>query len=371
MQIAACAVNALKPVHWEAWEEIQKTNPELSSPHFSAQFVRLVAEVRPSIEVAVLSENGRILGFLPFHRGKRGIGEPVAATFSELQGLVAPANLQFDPRELLRACRLSQLRFTDLLACQSAFTSFHAVEFGCPSLDLSHGFEAYFESRRAAGTQLLKRTVRKARNMEKEVGPLRFELRSRDPAVLETLLQWKLDQLQQRKLANPFAAGWPKRLVERLLELQSDEFGGLLSALYVGDQLAAAGMGFRSPTVMNNWLSAYSNAYCKYSPGLIFLMRLAEAVEPLGIQRMDMGRGDEEYKKSFASNYIPVIEGTVDRSRIAHALRNAKYQAREWVRTSPLGQPARQVVQRCRFVISQWRDSSKKGQQRLHGQQGL
>jgi len=184
---------------------------------------------------------------------------------------------------------------------------------------------------------------------------VRFDLSSREPQVLETLLQWKQRQLKERKLRDPFRASWPRQLFARLLDVQTDEFAGMLSALYVGDALSAAMLSVRSKHVINCWVMAFEPTYHRYSPGLIALAELARSAEQIGATRIDLGRGSESYKRSFCDGQIPVAECSIERNRFAHVLRHATFQAREWVRTTPLGQPARKVVERCRYALSQWR----------------
>src|SRR5262249_2405949 len=107
-----------------AWSAIQRAEPLLASPYFRPEFTACAAAVRDDVEVAVLEENGRPIGFLPFQRSRRNIGQPVAAIVSDFQGLIAPQNIAWDPIALLRECGLLAWHFDHVLPHQATFQPF-------------------------------------------------------------------------------------------------------------------------------------------------------------------------------------------------------------------------------------------------------
>ena len=86
----------------------------------------------------------------------------------------------------------------------------------------------------------------------------------------------------------------------------------MMSALYMGDVLAAVLLSMRSYGVLHAWFSAYRPDFAPLSPGLILWLELARLCPELGIRRIDMGKGPEEYKRHLMSGAIDVAEGSVD-----------------------------------------------------------
>ena len=111
-------------------------------------------------------------------------------------------------------------------------------------------------------------------------------------------------------------------------------------------------MGVRSQTVLRGWVTAYDTTYGKYSPGLILITQLAQAAESIGIQRIDMGKGPESFKRSFASGATDVGEGIVETRLINKVLSQTWLQAKAWVKESTLQTPAKEITNQIRRVIN-------------------
>ena len=78
------------------------------------------------------------------------------------------------------------------------------------------------------------------RRMEREVGPLRFEVHSCDSQMLKQVLAWKSQQYRRSGWKDLFATRWGRALVERIHQVQSPSFAGMLSLLFAGTQLVKA-----------------------------------------------------------------------------------------------------------------------------------
>lgn len=295
-----------------AWSRVQKQNPALDSCYFRPEFVRIVAQVRNDVEVAVIHEAGEPAGFFPFQRSKWNIGMPVGGKLSDFQAIIAPRNFNCSGEELVRRCQLSTWQFDHLLATPSPFSAFqHEIE-PSPYINLSHGFDEYCRQRKAAGSQVVQRIRKKIRKIEREVGPLRFEMNDLRRETFDQLLEWKTEQYRQTDVVNTFQFDWVVGLLDRIRQTQSEDFSGMLSTLHAGDHLIALHLGMQTSQVLHCWFPTFSRAFGKYSPGLIFLLRLAEAAAAKGCQRIDLGKGPERYKYSFASGETQVASGAVD-----------------------------------------------------------
>lgn len=306
------------------WRQLQQSNSDLANPCFAPEFAQAVAAVRNDVEIAFIYEGGEAAAIFPFQRkaGSRGI--PVGGIVSDYQGLICRPEFSCDPRELIRACGLVAWDFDRLLASQSLFRPFHKLCEPSARLDLSNGYEAYVAQRKASGTQQIKQCEYLMRRMEREVGPLRFVEHASDGRLLAQVLDWKSQQYRQSGWNDLLARGWGRALVERIHGQQNPGLTGMLSLLYAGDRLVAGHMGMRSQTVWHYWFPAYDRQFARFSPGILLLLKMAEAAESLRVQCIDIGTGMTLYKKRLMNASVPVAEGSVDRPAGLGLLRLAR-----------------------------------------------
>src|SRR5690349_9555653 len=119
--IPGSAINRALSVQWRA---LQQSNPALASPCFAPEFTEAVAVARNDVEIGVIEEDGKLAAIFPFQRKAGGRGIPVGGIVSDYQGLICRPGFSFDPRELLKACRLISWDFDRLLATQQPFKPF-------------------------------------------------------------------------------------------------------------------------------------------------------------------------------------------------------------------------------------------------------
>lgn len=341
MKVSAVPFRELGPSHLARWREILAASPALDSPYFTPDFVAAVADVRPTVEVGVLEEGGQVVGFFPYERSDGNVADPVALDFSDFQAVLAAPGTAWDPAEILRGCRLTAFRFDHLLAEQAPFLPHHFSVAPSPWVDLSRGVAAWRAERKQAGSSEIETILYKRRKAERRAGPIRFVLQADPEAVFPELLRWKGAQLVATGMPNRLERPWVRQLLERVRNQQTAAFSGVLSALYLGDRLAAAHFGMRTGTVLHYWFPAYDAELSAHTPGNICLLELADAVAADGVRRIDLGKGPERYKQALASGSTPVAEGAVHLRAAAGALSRARHQAVEWVRHSPLRQVLR------------------------------
>jgi len=276
----------------QRWSELQESDPAFASPYLCPDFTAAAAAVRDDVHVGILREGNEIVGFFPFQRVGDS-GTVVAQGVSDCQAVVVAPGVHWTAEELLRGCGLRSWSFTYLVAGQEPFRPFHNQIFTCAAMDLSRGYAAWAEERRAAGSRLIKDTARHRRRLEREAGPLRCELHvaaSSCGAVLHQLMQWKSEQYLRTGKTDWFAIPWVRDLLEALHAIQTEKFSGLLSALWAGDRLVAAHFGLRSRRVWHWWYPAYDRSFARDSPGLILDLWMAEQAPRLGIERIDLGK---------------------------------------------------------------------------------
>ncbi len=318
MQVHTMNPSELTREQIAAWSAIQRANPQLASPYFRPEFTQCVAAVRPTAEVAVMTAAGETVGFLPFGRTSRTTGLPVGSLLSDFHGVIACRSADYEPAELVRACGLTSWRYDHLVTSDPQFKRYTRRHADSPYADLSLGFAAYV----AALSPRVPSDLRRKRNrLEREVGRARFEPHVADPALLKTLFDWKSQQYRRTGVLDVLDFPWVRKLLERVLTHDSDDFSGIMPVLYAGDEVVAIAYAMRSHHVMHYWFTAYNPRYQRYSPGKQLLMELLRHAAELGVTRFDLGKGPEEYKRSFRSGGTIVAEGVIDRSPVKAGVR--------------------------------------------------
>ena len=331
LTVRVTSPSKLSTAELQAWSDFQRADPALESPYFRPEFTCAVATVRTDVEVAILENNGALVGFLPYQRGALNIGKPVGGKLSDYQGVIAHAGTDWTPAQIVRGAGLACYDFDHLLASQDAFSP-HAAESGSsPFLDLSGGYEAYCRGRKQAGSDVVAKTMQKARKLEREVGATEFVAHCTDLEILQTLTAWKSAQYLLTGLADLFAFPWTGELLKHLLANPSDEFGAMLSVLKIDSRPIAITYSLRSRGIVHGWFTAYDKEFAQYSPGAFLFLRMAQEAERLGITKIDLGKGDERYKTSLASSSTELLEGSVRAPAVGLLVRDGWRTARDWM----------------------------------------
>ncbi|MDB6149715.1 MAG: hypothetical protein JWQ44_1163 [Chthoniobacter sp.] len=331
MKLQLLRADELTAEHLAKWSEYRAGNEDLRSPYFHPEFTRTVGSVRKDVFVAVLDEGS---AFFPHQRGTWGVGKAVGGPISDYHGVIARLGFRWDPLELVRGCGLSVWDFDHLLASQTDFEKWHTVSTSSPVIDLS--------AHVAVGSAKLRAdAMRRRRKLEREVGPLRFEMHTLDEAVFGALRKWKSAQYHASGGLDLFEVPWVREVLERIWRREGNELSGMLSVLWTGERPIAAHFGLRSGDVLHYWFPAYDPELGSYSPGILLLLAIIDAAPAHGISMVDLGKGDALYKQRLANGSVPLAEGSVVAGRLIHAARRSRTQVEQWVRNGPLIGPAR------------------------------
>lgn len=299
----------------ERWRDLlaQRAVP---SPFLHPEFARVAAAAGGNVEVAVWQQNGRPVAFLPFERLANG-GQPVAAGLNEHQAVIAEPGFRWSGRQLLQAAGLERLELDHLEDGQAAqFGGVVHRQGTAPYADLANGFEFYAAERKASGSRVLTETARKARKLERELGTLEFRLHVADDNAFAALLRWKSAQHQRTGVQDVFQQPQVVRLLDAARQANCDGFQGLFSALYAGQRLLAVHLGLMTPRVAHVWYPAYDQYAGKYSPGMVLLVRMMEAIAERGVKRLDFGPGPQRYKRQLMSAADPIAIRVQHRGRL-------------------------------------------------------
>lgn len=342
MQVDVVRPRELATPQRARWSQLQLETEGLDSPFLSSEFAVAVGEVRQNTRVAVVSDRGRTVGYFPFERNRRGHGIALAKGLSDVQGVVAPADLDLVLDEVLSACGLRLFRFDHLLAAQEGWFARLPSRFfveSSPALDLSAGFDGYLSAQQSKSKSLFQSTARKRRKLVREHGPVRLVFHEPDHAVLDQVLAWKSSQYRRTGRVDRFADAGNRALAHGLLDVQEAGFGAPLSVMYAGDSMVAAHFGLRSHRTLAWWFPVYDPEFGAYSPGLVLCLDLARAMGDEGLTLLDLGKGDESYKDRLSNTALSLLNGSVALSRPTQALQTARQWPTEQVMNLLLGSP--------------------------------
>lgn len=335
----------LSPDLERAWVELHAGERLFESPFFHPEFTRLVAAARDDVHVAILGDEGDPAGFFAFQRDRRGVGRPVGWGLNDYQGVVVRPGVDWDARELIRACGLRWFEFDHVLAAQEQFAAHRTGLAASPAIELPDGFEAYEKQQREAGSKAIKKLRSRWRRLERDHGPVRFELDCRDPELLATLLRWKSARFESTGAADLLARPWFRDVVEAAFGASADGFDCPLSVLWAGDRPVSMHLGPRSRSVWHYWQPAHDGdpELARTSPGMLLILAMAEHAEELGVRALDFGKGDARHKLDFANAEVSLVEGWVSTPSLTAAGQRLRRGARALARRSGLGPRLRRL----------------------------
>jgi CelD/BcsL family acetyltransferase involved in cellulose biosynthesis len=337
--ITCVPVSRLSPRDLASWIDIHEAPGRLNSPFLHPTYVSAVGRVGHDVRVGVIHGSEEAVGFVPYQLAWPRVGRSVGSRLCDLSGALVRDGVRWDVEALTRAAGLCALQLSNVPTSQEELEPFQRSGRPAPIIDLSSGYEAYRAHQRR-DSNLITNVERLKRKAQREVGPVRFVWHTEDSRVRDALLAWKGEQRRATRTPDILAFGWSRELVGRILEAQGPGFAGVLSALYIGETLAAAHLGMRSGEVLHYWVPAFNRALASYSPGLLLLQCLIRAADERGVRRLDLGPGDEAYKQRMSTGEWEVGDVVVARAGIAGAL-GALYGARSRLRGSRTGRVLR------------------------------
>lgn len=355
MEIDVVRPQELTPVQLARWAGLQA--PGLDSPFLSPHWARTVERTQAAgvqhTRVAVLRQDGRDVGFFAARAGAI-TAMPAGAPMCDYQGVVAEPGVVVDPKALVAALGVHRLDYSHMLEEQAAFAPYARGRSVSHVVDVSQGFEAYAEARKAAGVGVLKDAAKKRRKAEREAGEARFTAFSRASTDFDQLIAWKRAQLKSTDQTDIFEAGWTLRLLRELFESRDPDFGGVLFTLHLGDQLAAAHFHLHGRSVIHGWMIAHNPELERYSPGVGLFVDILQWMDQTPYQRLDLGPGDYRFKTELANTAQGVTHGFVGLPSAACLVRSAAYGVVRAAEALPLG-PVSRLPAKALRRMDQWR----------------
>ena len=312
------------------WQGLRDGRSCYDSAFYAPQFTIAVGGVRKDARIAVYRANGETIGILPFHLVRRRIAKPIAGHINDYHGAILKRGFDHGDPRLLEAAGLDAYDFNHLPGALGARAGMTRANGSSPQMELAVGYGAYLEQRPASFGRGYSAMKRKLRKLEREIGPVTFEFDSSDPAHFRAHAWMRTALYRKMGLPSRFGSGWEGEVLARLRKVEDRDFRTVLNVLKAGEKVVAAQFGMISRGVMHWWFPAYAETAARYSPGIGLIDFCAREASEEGVTTIDFGRGDERYKRFFASGETPLLAGSIARRGSAAAvLRRVAHEAAE------------------------------------------
>lgn len=347
--VRTAGFDALTAEELDAWHLLRAANPLLDSPYFHPGFAAAVHASGREVRVAVGRDGaGEVCALLPHHR-ERSLIRPAGWPAADFQGPVLAAGTSIPPLALLTG-GVRAFAFDHLVESCADFEPWVESRRPSPFLDVSGGLEGYLGRASRSGKDNMGQARRRAAKAERTHGTVRFTADVVDPEILDRVVELKRAQYAATGAKDYFAGPDRRDLLTRLLHTRDSSFGGVLSTLHAGPHLVAAHFGIRSENVLHWWFPVYDPAFAGLAPGWMLLRELVCAAPALGVTRIDLGRGDDEYKRRAKTGETPVCQGMVTRSSARQTLRRARDSMVATAKSSAFGPGLRHIARKIRTL---------------------
>jgi CelD/BcsL family acetyltransferase involved in cellulose biosynthesis len=326
----------------DTWRSLRVSNPLLDSPYFDPAFAAAVQASGVEVTVAVDGRGSELTRLLACQRD-RTVLRPIGWPGADFQGPVLAPGTGFDPRELL-VDGVRAFEFDHWLLPFPEVEPWVETRAASPYVEVLGGVEGYLSRASKSGRDNIGQARRRTARAERELGPVTFRAQSTDADALAWLVDRKREQYAATGARDHFAVEDRRALLSVLLDTHEPGCEGIMSTLHFGETLVAAHFGIRSRSALHWWFPVYEPAFAGFAPGWIMLRELAIAAPGLGLERIDLGRGDDEYKRRARTGEVEVAAGTVTNSaarRFGHEARRAAVDA---AKASPLAPALRRAM---------------------------
>jgi len=332
----------LTPTELDVWRSLRAANPQLDSPYFDPSFAAAVQASGVEVTVAVDGRGADLAAVVACQRDG-SVLRPVGWPGADFQGAVLAPGATFEPRELL-VDGVRSFEFDHWLLPCAEMEPWVESRAASPYVEVTGGLDGYLSRASKSGRDNMGQARRRTARAERELGPVTFCAQSSDAEALAWLIDRKREQYAATGARDHFASEDRRALLSLLLDTHEPGCEGILSTLHFGDVLVAAHFGIRSQRALHWWFPVYDPAFANYATGWIMLRELAMVAPELGFERIDLGRGDDEYKRRARTGEVEVAAGATvgtPARRVGHKARRAAVTA---AKASPLAPLLRRAV---------------------------
>ena len=246
----------LRAEHVARWSAIQRAAPTLASPYFAPEFVRITAAARDDVRVSILEDDAASSGFFPFQRAATA-SPPRSRQDVRLPRRDRPRlALAWDGRPS-SAPAVVGLALRPPARLAEPLRRFQLGRGACRRTSTSRRLRGLPAAAQAGRSRRSTDPVR-ARKAERQAGRC-ASISTRRRCAFQALL---VEGQQYRATGQPdlTTVPWIVQFLDGIRHERGEHFSGLMSALYLGDRLAAVHLGMRSTDVLHYWLPASTRA---------------------------------------------------------------------------------------------------------------
>ena len=333
MRITARSIENLSGARVQRWNALLLAMPQIRSAFLSHAFCRAVHNVRGGVSVIHLESANGEEGFLPvqMRRGRSLLGhaEKVAGGMSDYFGVVGDLRMRVDPDALLRAARLSSLRFDHGIRDILPF-AFGDVEESFGARLAVNDFEGFKAGLMASNKKFAQSALSRERRLASELGEIAFHWQAKDPAAaLEQLIAAKRAQYRRTGVPDSFATQWHRELLKMLLDTPSRECTAIISTLEAGGHWIGSKFSLICADTLHSWFSVYDPNHRRHGPGHLVWFKTLEEGSRRGVRMFDFGEGEADYKSQYGGESYAVYKGVIRRNSLrGHSER--LLQSAEW-----------------------------------------
>jgi CelD/BcsL family acetyltransferase involved in cellulose biosynthesis len=347
--VGLVSFDALTGEEIDAWHALREGNPALDSPYFHPDFAAAVhASGRPVSVIVVRGAAGAVSALLPGHLTGARL-RPVGWPGADFQGPVLAPDREMSPTALL-VDGVREVEFDHLLSPVVGFDPWIICSQPSPYLDTTGGLDGYLAQASRSGKDKMAEARRCIAKADRTHGPVRFAADVVDDEALAWVITLKRAQYAATGARDYFSEPHRIEMMHRLLHTRGPGFAGILSTLHIGDDLVAAHFGIRSDHVLHWWFPVFDRAYSKLSPGWILLREVIAVAPELGLNRIDLGWGDDDYKRRVKTGEVMVSQAILTRSSARRLVHRARHAIVKSVKESPLAPRLSEVAHRWRGV---------------------
>src|SRR5579872_1437922 len=332
MRATVCCPSELGPGEVRQWHSFQDATPEFQHPFLSPELAQAAGAVHPGARVAVVEQDGRIVGFLPFTARRFGLALPVAERLVTSHAFVHAPDLTWSWDDVLGACGLAAFQASHLVAAQAGVST-GLRQATTPIIRVHRGWEAYLNAEGRGASKFFRTIAYKHRKLEREVGEVQLTTGSATQEELAQLAGWKSRQYRRSGWPDPFARPGTRELLDVLAAATGPYLAGVTTTLRAGGRLLSVDFSVRSRTIFACWFGSYDPACARYSPGAIRTLFMIEDAAASGVEYLDLCRGDEAYKDRLKTDEIPVAHGILARDTALGRLQRWQQAPRDALQT--------------------------------------
>lgn len=344
MRVSVIKGRDLSDKNIREWSEIQTCTFDLESPFFRPEYTVALSRASEDIYVGILHGDSAVgSGYFPFQLVRPGHGRNLP--MCDYQGVIAPRTLDLRAKDVVRGCGLEVWEFDHLKLPNPGYNRYVDYTVESPIIDISKGLDAYKAALGPDGKRHMAKTASVARKTQRELGNIVLVDDCQDSNVMEKMHRWRSEKYGT-------VTEWQQRTLEIIRTTKTPKFSGVLSALYAGNHLIAVHFGIRSQGILHWWFPAYNPKFASYAPGIQLLLAIVERSPDIGIRKIDLGMGQQDYKRRFGNAANSVACGSVDIPLLTSLSKMVNRTCVKYIRDTPellrLARKAKRILQKSR-----------------------